>query len=83
MLLISYLAILDIITNYDFVYLPPYLAIPYSKKIFADLILLNVKQENTEQLINVALYFKEVLKKKEVICEASLLNKRAGTKKLI
>lgn len=81
MLLLSYLGIFNILNISDVVYLPPYKTIPENRKNFADLILLDVKQENTEQLINIALYFKEILVNGQLMFVPEYLNRITNNNK--
>lgn len=66
LLLLSYLAIFDIIYDFELVYLKPYLTIPENQKNFADLLLLDVIVDKTKEKVNIALYFKEVLVDRQV-----------------
>lgn len=74
MLLLSYLAIFNVLNFSDSVHLQPYKTIPENRKNFADLVLLNVKHENTELSINLALYFKEILVKGQIMYLPEFLN---------
>ncbi len=60
MLLLSYLAIFNILKIPEAVYLNRYNTIPENRKNYTDLILRDVKVENTGELMDIALYFREV-----------------------
>lgn len=81
MLLLSYLSILNILDFTESVNLPNYNKIPENRKNFADLILLDVKQDKAEESINIGLYFKEILKNKQVMFVPVYLNKITNSKK--